>query len=94
LFILVCLLLIQYMEFVVVADNFYGCLEQQAEPPQIITHTPTILQSMGNDVELLCKARGNPEPDVFWLGPSGKTIMDGPRFRVSTTFFYLHRKIN
>ncbi|XP_059490893.1 neural/ectodermal development factor IMP-L2 isoform X2 [Neocloeon triangulifer] len=63
-------------------DNFYGCLEQQAEPPQITTHTPTILQSMGKDVELLCKARGSPEPEVYWVGPNGKTIMDGPRFRV------------
>jgi Immunoglobulin I-set domain len=72
------------MNFGIVADHYYACLDQQvADPPQITTHTPTILQSMGKDVELLCQARGDPEPVVYWVGPNGKTISDSTKFRVS-----------
>jgi hypothetical protein len=37
---------------------------------------------MGKDVELLCQARGDPQPDTFWVGPDGKTITDSTKFRV------------
>jgi hypothetical protein len=41
---------------------------------------------MGKDVELLCQARGDPEPEVYWVGPNGKNIEDSTKFRVRNIF--------
>ncbi|CAB3382793.1 Hypothetical predicted protein [Cloeon dipterum] len=68
-------------------DHLFACPTPQpeslvAEPPEIVTFVPLVMQGMGRDVKLYCQTRGSPEPMISWYGPNGNAVMEGPRFRI------------
>lgn len=56
-------------------------------------YTPIILQRMGRDVELLCKAQGEPKPVTYWEGGNGKMIANSTKFRVRIIIICIFKNV-
>lgn len=45
----------------------------------------TMLEMIGNEVRILCRSSGSPEPIVSWIDPDGHPIIQSPEKHVVTS---------
>ncbi|NWV84265.1 LFN1L protein, partial [Dasyornis broadbenti] len=60
---------------------FWSIREEEfvCEPPMITHRTPRLVAAAGRSASLKCKAVGDPEPYVRWIGPDGKLVANTSR---------------
>ncbi|XP_027766638.1 leucine-rich repeat and fibronectin type-III domain-containing protein 3-like, partial [Empidonax traillii] len=49
------------------------------EPPMITHRTPRLAAAQGRAASLKCRAVGDPEPSVRWIGPDGRLVANSSR---------------
>ncbi|NWU88232.1 LFN1L protein, partial [Onychorhynchus coronatus] len=60
---------------------FWSIREEEfvCEPPMITHRTPRLAAAEGRGASLKCKAVGDPEPYVRWIGPDGRLVANSSR---------------
>ncbi|NWT81806.1 LFN1L protein, partial [Lanius ludovicianus] len=60
---------------------FWSIREEEfvCEPPMITHRTPRLAAAVGQSASLKCKAVGDPDPYVRWIGPDGKLVANTSR---------------
>ncbi|XP_054167055.1 zwei Ig domain protein zig-4-like [Oppia nitens] len=65
-------------------NNIAKCLTKKSygSPARIHMWTHNILELIGSDVQLLCRASGTPTPTISWVGPEDNTLTNSEKYKI------------
>lgn len=69
------------LNFLFSGNNASGLLpscSHSVSAPRIVTWSPYMMETIGNDVVLPCVSLGTPAPQVYWIDQQNQLIAPGP----------------